>query len=166
MYIYTFFMFRQSFRDSARTLNSSFRIGSLAYRGFFFFFFFIPHLEPKKHHALISFFLSCDFLFYMREWHPHIPRKVKLILTWSMPARRWLLFFVSWSPSKRFKMTTSLTLERPPLGQTVTLLPGSALFSSDESFAMIRGGHIDFSILGALQVSENGPILFPPLILK
>lgn len=42
--------------------------------------------------------------------------------------------------------------------QTVTMLAGSALFSSAESFAMIRGGHIDLTILGAMEVSENGDI--------
>ncbi|AFK04336.1 3-oxoacid CoA-transferase, B subunit [Emticicia oligotrophica DSM 17448] len=42
--------------------------------------------------------------------------------------------------------------------QTVTLLDGSALFSSAESFAMIRGGHVDLTILGAMEVSENGDI--------
>lgn len=42
--------------------------------------------------------------------------------------------------------------------QTITMLPGSALFSSAESFAMIRGGHIDLTILGAMEVSENGDI--------
>lgn len=42
--------------------------------------------------------------------------------------------------------------------QTVTMLPGSALFNSAESFAMIRGGHVHLTILGAMEVSENGDI--------
>jgi 3-oxoacid CoA-transferase len=42
--------------------------------------------------------------------------------------------------------------------QTISALPGSAFFSSADSFAMIRGGHIDLSILGALEVSETGDI--------
>jgi 3-oxoacid CoA-transferase B subunit/3-oxoacid CoA-transferase A subunit len=42
--------------------------------------------------------------------------------------------------------------------QTVTMTAGSALFSSAESFAMIRGGHVDLTILGAMEVSENGDI--------
>ena len=40
--------------------------------------------------------------------------------------------------------------------QTITALPTSSYFSSADSFAMIRGGHIDLSILGALQVAANG----------
>ena len=42
--------------------------------------------------------------------------------------------------------------------QTITALPTSSYFSSADSFAMIRGGHIDLSILGALQVAENGDL--------
>lgn len=42
--------------------------------------------------------------------------------------------------------------------QTISMLPGSALFNSAESFAMIRGGHVHLTILGAMEVSENGDI--------
>jgi len=42
--------------------------------------------------------------------------------------------------------------------QTITMVKGSALFSSAESFAMIRGGHVQLTILGAMEVSENGDI--------
>jgi len=42
--------------------------------------------------------------------------------------------------------------------QTITQLPESSYFSSADSFAMIRGGHIDLTILGALQVSEKGDL--------
>ncbi len=42
--------------------------------------------------------------------------------------------------------------------QTITALPSSSYFSSSDSFGMIRGGHIDLSILGALQVAANGDL--------
>ncbi len=42
--------------------------------------------------------------------------------------------------------------------ETITTLPGSAIFDSAMSFAMIRGGHVNLTVLGAMEVAENGDI--------
>ena len=42
--------------------------------------------------------------------------------------------------------------------QTISELPSSSYFSSSDSFAMIRGGHIDLTVLGAMEIAQNGDI--------
>ena len=44
--------------------------------------------------------------------------------------------------------------------ETISELPGSAYFSSAESLAMVRGGHLDLTVLGALQVDERGNLAY------
>lgn len=58
------------------------------------------------------------------------------------------------TPSEKEKDMDLISASKKP----ITMLDGSALFDSSDSFAMIRGGHIDMAILGGLQVDEEGQI--------
>jgi acetate CoA/acetoacetate CoA-transferase beta subunit len=63
--------------------------------------------------------------------------------------------FIGLGPSQKEQEDTTIVNAG---GQPVTILPGGAFFDSSTSFGIIRGGHVDLTILGALQVDEKGNI--------
>src|SRR6266567_7497160 len=101
-----------------------------------------------------------------REFHDgavvNLGMGLPLLCSDFIPAGREVLFhseqgIVGFGPLASTPAEVDLSLMNAG-GLPVTPLPGMALMSHDESFAMIRGGHIDITVLGALQVSANGDL--------